>query len=392
LEKGRYNTEKLQQLLDKSSLTNEDKLWLLNYLESNDDAALRELMQEKFRQDTSFAIAHEKAEKLLSQIHEKITPSKPKGKLFFVSNRKWMAVAAAVFVCMGSAIFLLNNTHFFTHKNIAANTNNAIRNDAAPGKNGAILRLSNGNTIVLDSINDGLLAMQGNVQVEKKDGMVSYKGSNDQVLYNDIITEQGKQWAMTLPDGSKVWLNAASSIHYPLSFKGNERLVEVTGEAYFEVVHNAKQPFRAKVGDQIIEDLGTHFNINAYNNENAIRTTLIEGALKVTKANNSVVLTPGQQTVSTKDNTRLKIENPNVNDVIAWKNGFFAFRNADITTIMRQLARWYNVEVKYEGAIPDQEFSGKIDRNLSLAQVLKILTEAKVHFKIEDGKRIMILP
>ncbi|MFL9484169.1 FecR family protein [Chitinophagaceae bacterium LWZ2-11] len=388
MENSENKADKLNRLLSKDVWTNEDKRWLSNYLDSSNDNELRRLMEEKFNEDLSEDVLHIDSARLLKAIHEKIGPEETSYKMGFF-NRRRKLIAAASFIGL-----IITGTFFFISRQKKASPNIAVRkNVITPGKTGAVLKLSDGRTIVLDSANDGMLAMQGNVQVEKKNGTISYTGKDDKILYNDIITDQGRQWSMTLPDGSKVWLNASSSIHYPVTFKGNERLVEITGEAYFEVIHNAQQPFRVKVGNQIIEDLGTHFNINAYPNESAVRTTLIEGALKVSKMKSAVVLTPGQQAVSTINTLGFTIANPNVDDVIAWKNGFFAFRAADITIVMRQIARWYNVDIQYQGTVSGLEFSGKIDRDLSLDEVLKILAETKVHFKVEeDKKRIIILP
>jgi ferric-dicitrate binding protein FerR (iron transport regulator) len=205
-------------------------------------------------------------------------------------------------------------------------------------------------------------------------------------LYNTVTTDRGRQWQLTLPDGTKVWLNAASSIHYPLSFTGKEREVEITGEAYFEVVHNSKQPFKVKVAGQVINDIGTSFNVNAYPDEPSLQTTLVDGVIMV----NGTKLKPGQQAALI--NNQIIVSSANIEQALAWKNGAFSFDNADIYTMMRQLSRWYNVEVIYEGKPDSTPFKGEIGRSLTLAQVLKVLESLHVHFRIEEDKRIVILP
>ncbi len=383
---------RLKQLLDTPEWSEEDRRWLLAYFEDTDDAALRQLMEKKFNEDVLSSQPHPKIEELLLLIHEKIKPAAPKAGLFLTGNWKRLSIAASV-----AAVALIGYFSFIIatlkpEAIVASTKAQAFKNDVAPGRSGAVLTLSDGRKIVLDSALNGVLAMQGNIKVEKNDGQIVYHGKNGEVLYNNISTDRGRQWSVTLPDSSKVWLNAASSIYYPLTFSDTERLVEVTGEAYFEVVHHSKQPFRVKVADQTIEDLGTHFNINAYKNETAMRTTLLEGSVKINNTAASIIIQPGQQAVINTTHKTMHVIEADVDDVVAWKNRFFAFREADIHAIMRQLSRWYDVDIRYEGIPSKQEFTGKIDMNLSLAQVLKILDQTGAHFRIEEDKRIVILP
>jgi ferric-dicitrate binding protein FerR (iron transport regulator) len=283
------------------------------------------------------------------------------------------------------------------------------KNDVAPGSNGAVLRLADGSEIVLDSAGNGELSRQGNTKVIKQAGgqlVYQEQGKSGTVLYNTLSTAKGKQFRMVLPDGSKVWLNSFSSIHYPTSFTGGQRLVEVTGEVYLEVASNAAMPFIVKTRQQEIAVLGTRFNINSYEDEPAEKATLLEGMIRVSHASGQVVLRPGEQAsigrtaaggassggrASTA--APIAVAEVNTEDVVAWKNGFFHFDNADIQTVMRQLARWYDVEVKYNGVPPTTgDFKGEIGRSLTLAQVLKILEQTRVHFRIEEDKRIVIFP
>jgi transmembrane sensor len=289
------------------------------------------------------------------------------------------AAAAILVLIIGAAIYLARN-----HKQSPAITIAQYKGDVSPGHNGATLHLSNGTTILLDSAQNGTIATQGSIRAIKSDGQLKYTGRTTELVFNTISTDRGRQWRLTLPDGTRVWLNAASSIHYPLSFTGPERRVDLTGEAYFEVAHNAGQPFTVNAGGQTIRDIGTAFNINAYSDEPATKTTLVEGAATV----NGTLLKPGQQGILIDNHIQLSVAN--IPQALAWKNGFFGFDHADIHTVMRQLSRWYDVDVKFVGTPDNTPFQGKIGRDLSLAQVLKILEQESVHFKIEEDKRIII--
>ncbi|MBC9932357.1 FecR family protein [Chitinophaga qingshengii] len=267
--------------------------------------------------------------------------------------------------------------------------------DVAPGGNKAILTLSDGSQITLDSASNGILAQQGNSKVSKlANGQVVYDASGasqGKILYNTMSTPLGGQYKLTLPDGSHVWLNAGSSITYPTAFTGNERKVTVTGEAYFEVARNAAMPFRVIANQTAVDVLGTHFNINAYTDEATINTTLVEGAVKVSAHNRQLVLKPGQQAQVGQREVQIA-DQVDLASITAWKEGYFSFNNADLPTVMRELARWYNLEVTYEGKIPERVFNGEIGRSLTLSQVLKGLSRTRIKYRIEDGHRIIIQP
>lgn len=243
--------------------------------------------------------------------------------------------------------------------------------------------------------------MQNNAEVAMKDGQLVYTkaGGNNQVAktaitYNTMATPRGRQFQMKLPDGTEVWLNAGSSLKYPTAFIGKERRVEITGEAYFEVAKNPNMPFRVAINDHTdVEVLGTHFNVNAYNDESSINTTLLEGIVKVHFNSQDQLLKPGQQSqvFNTTDKVKL-VSDADVNAAVAWKNGSFSFNNATLTDLMRQLSRWYDIDVEYKGAIPADTFSGEIDRTLTLDQVLKGLTKTRIHYVIENNHKLIILP
>jgi len=274
----------------------------------------------------------------------------------------------------------------------------AVRQDRLPGGNVAMLTLSDGSVIALDSARTGPLTQQGNTKIAKlNNGQLAYKALNEKptvLLYNTLTTPRGGQYRLILPDGTGVWLNAASSITYPTAFSGNERVVRITGEVYFEVQKDPMQPFKVTFNPGAdpgsVEVLGTHFNINAYPDEATVKTTLLEGSVRVV-SKVATLLKPGQQ--AQLDNTGHATVFPDVDldEVIAWKNGRFHFEDADIRTVMRQIARWYDVEVVFEGKITTEKFVGDIPRNSRLKEVFKILELSNVHFKVED-KKVTVLP
>lgn len=259
-----------------------------------------------------------------------------------------------------------------------------------PGGNGAMLTLSNGQHILLDSTGTPVIA-----HATLTNGQLTYDGRATDTSTNLLETPRGRQFALVLPDGSKVWLNAASSIRFPASF-GKTREVSVTGEAYFEVAkmednHGQRVPFRVQVNQQAsVEVLGTHFNVNAYTDENSIRTTLLEGVVKMSDGAHAAVLAPGQE--GRLQGHQLQVQPADMDQAVAWKNGSFLFNGrTHLTEVMRQLSRWYDVEVVYEGKVPDLAFTGEMQRNLSLQQVLHGFDAMGVHFKIE-GRKIIVQP
>jgi hypothetical protein len=272
-------------------------------------------------------------------------------------------------------------------------TKNVPVQDIAPGKNGATLTLADGRLVVLDSLGNGVIASQQGAKVVLQNGQLSYTpaaANNEPMSYNTMTTPNGRQFRLTLPDGTQVWLNAASSIRYPTAFTGYERKVEVTGEVYFEVAKNTHMPFRVRVNDRAdIEVLGTHFNVNAYENESSIHTTLLEGSVSIKTAKQQTVIKPGQQAQLT-ENIKV-VDEVDVDKVMAWKNGLFNFDGMDLPYAMRQIARWYNVEVVYEGKTPNITFYGSISRNISLSSlIIGLKGSAGVDMEIKDGKLIVI--
>ncbi|SEN40959.1 FecR protein [Mucilaginibacter gossypiicola] len=314
-----------------------------------------------------------------------VTPAK--------NNLPWrrLGVAASLLFLVGFGAYIYSNQkkQVVTKKSIAKIH---PKNDALPGGNKAILTLANGKTITLDSAQNGLLAQQGATKINKtRNGQLVYEaGINaDAPVINTISTPRGGQYQLILPDGSKVCLNSESSLTFPTKFTGKTREVTITGEAYFEVSKNPNMPFRVKSDNTTVEVLGTHFNVMAYNDEAEMKTTLLEGSVKISNGTATGILKPGQQAVLNKAGKLKVLNDVDVDDEIAWKDGIFQFRDAGIDAIMRQAARWYDVDVAYEGKIPQREFTGRISRNVKASELMNMLGYAGVKYKIED-KRITI--
>lgn len=309
--------------------------------------------------------------------------------------RRWGWAAASVLLLLSVGAYL------WTHsaKDSSASTNTVAGNThIAPGKNGAILTLADGTRVVLDSLGNGLVATQNGTQVVMKGGGLTYDPAgttnNSEVTYNTMTTPKGRQFQVTLPDGTSVWLNAGSSLRYPTVFTGQERRVSITGEAYFEVVHNAQMPFKVSVnGKAEVAVLGTHFNVNAYDNEAAIHTTLLQGSVQVStrEASSFVVLKPGQQAQIAQPDAIKVINHADINKVMAWRNGLFNFEGASLAEVMRQIERWYDIEIAYEKGIPDIAFEGKMTKDVPLKDLLVMLERSDIHFRI-DGRKLIVLP
>jgi transmembrane sensor len=313
-----------------------------------------------------------------------------KNKMTPIFKRRWFQVAAAAILLLGVFTFYKLGLSKNDIKQQVAKTNSA---DIAPGSNKAVLTLADGSQIILDSAANGNLTNQGNTTVIKLDGKLAYtaSGNNGEVLYNTISTPKGGMYQIVLSDGSKVWLNAASSLRFPTAFTGKQRNVELSGEAYFEIAKNAAMPFNVLVNNMNVQVLGTHFNVMAYKDESEIKTTLLEGAVKVTSGSAVGLLKPGKQ--ARLDNSgNIIIADADIETEMAWKNGLFLFDYTDIKTIMRQLNRWYDADIGYEGNITHKTFTAQIPRNTNLSAVLKKLElTGGIHFKIE-GKKILVMP
>ena len=333
-------------------------------------------------------------------------------KPLWPSFKKIAAIAAVFIVIASIATYFLSSPN--GKKQEVAVTKLTSKNQILPGGNKAVLTLADGSHIILGDAQNGILAKQANIDIRKAaGGKIVYNASNQlsanaPALYNTITTPRGGQYQVTLSDGSKVWLNAASSLKFPAAFSNNERVVELTGEAYFEIAKlsnpsgtghkGGRVPFKVITNNQTVEVLGTHFNINAYTDEAAIKTTLLEGSVKVvqSKTNNSQLLKPGQQAMV---GAQIQIADVDATLAIAWKNGYFIFSHEDIGSIMRQVSRWYDISIQYEGNVTQEKFVGAISRFNDVAQILDVLQlTGAVHFKTENDpaapgkKRIVVMP
>lgn len=332
----------------------------------------------------------------------------------------WVRYAAAIILIAGTITAIIVSSD---RKPKSSGTGNlAVSSaDIGPGRDRAILTLANGEQIILDSTQGNILK-QGSLTVVNLAGKLKYEGVGTGAEYNTISTPKGGQYQIILPDGSKVWLNAASSIKFPTAFTGNVRNVEMTGEAYMEIAGNSKQSFIVNANGAEIQVLGTSFNVNAYEDESAVKTTLISGSVKVIRgmsssssnksgqtssavvgssdqqpvspgtgsSKNAVILKPGQQAVLKSTTGIFVVNSPDIEQALAWKNGIFDFTGADFESVMKQLERWYDIEVQYNRAIPKMTFDGKMYRNVNFSGVLEMLTTMDVKFRME-GKTLIVL-
>lgn len=382
---------------------------------ANESAANRELLQQLTNDDNlrQELIEYYEAEESKEVVWRKIEAATNENTHIIpvavprYSKYKYLAAAVTVGAVLTTAVY-------FWSQNKPATTNptpvaKADVSDVLPGGNKAILKLGDGKTIVLDNAQNGLLAQQGNVHVIKQNnGELVYDSrgkslpiDHSPLTYNTLGTPAGGQFQLKLPDGTRVWLNASSYIMYPTAFTGVERRVAVYGEAYFEVAKDATKPFKVDVltsGGETrngteVEVLGTHFNINAYGNEALVKTSLLEGKVKISSSyfngKQSAILKPGQQSQVEVEGKMKVQEHANMEEVVAWKNGDFLFQSADIGTLMRQVARWYDIEISYPNGMPKDKFSGKIGRNVNLSQLLEILKYSEVKFELK-GRTLVV--
>lgn len=333
--------------------------------------------------DLDFSSLNEKMlDRLMDSPELQAAKSKSRGPLW-----KKISIAAS-FLIISAAIgwFYLGRQGTETEQFAEIN----IKNDIDPGNNKAVLILDDGSHISLDDAANGFVASQGNISITKTDeGQIVYKknesnfkAATNRIAANTIKTPRGGRYQIRLPDGSMVWLNSASSLSYPTSFRGSERRVKLIGEAYFEIAKNERIPFRVESNNQVVEVLGTHFNINSYEDEDYTKTTLLEGSVRVilnlpdSSSPNMKLLKPGEQSLISSSQPKIRVENTDTEKAVAWKNGYFKFKNTPIKDIMREIERWYDVELVYDGKIPSDEFTGYVSNNVKISSVLKILEQS----------------
>jgi transmembrane sensor len=381
------------------SISPEEKKALAAWIEeSAQDDELKTLIEHSWSAfEVNDRIPADEADRMLTTILQRAkNPKMPAAPVVPVKKYLWrrVAVAASILLVVGLGSYLIFKNKTDKEQVVTATPAKDIE---SPGSAKAVITLANGQRVYLDSAANGALASEGNVQIVKDaDGKISYSGSATEVVYNTLSNPRGSRVInMTLTDGSRVWLNAGSSITYPVAFAGNERKVTMNGEAYFEIAHNAVKPFKVSKGGTEVAVLGTHFNVNAYDDEPGIKVTLLEGSVKVSTqypASNIlpgyVMLKPGEQALV--NGSAIQLVSPDLEQVMAWKNGIFQFNDDGIEPVMREIARWYDVEVIYQER-PAKTFKGSLDRNMSAANIFRILEETGgVHFKI-DGKKITVL-
>ncbi|MEO5893208.1 MAG: FecR family protein [Ferruginibacter sp.] len=390
-----YKTQ-LKRLLEKSDWTAEERQWLLNFLKNSDEAEFKNLMEGFFANDFNEhrSINHDISEKLLSGIHEITGIDKKQAKAKLVRLWTTRMVSACIITLLAFGSYLLIKDSSQKPVFIKKTGSREYKNDVAPGGDKATLTLADGSVIFLDDVNNGTLAQQGNTKVIKLNGKLNYNAAGSvasEIFYNTIATPRGGQYQVELPDGSMVWLNAASSLRFPTAFVGRERKVEISGEVYFEIAKNKTMPFIVTVNGAEIKVTGTHFNVMAYDDELTLQTTLLEGAVNFVKDGRNTILRPGQQSQLTKYGQLKVLDEVDIEKIVAWKNGFFNFEGSDFATIAKQLSRWYDAEVVYDRKINDL-FYAEIPRDTKLSDVLRAMElTGKVHFEIE-GRKIIVLP
>ena len=367
------SANKFQELIDKyltNTILAEEQEQLFDMIKAKEYRAdLEKVIKEAL--DMSFDAKED--ELLRERIFGLLQQRKKRVPVYRLSSfRRWGWSAASVISILVSVLFLQTINK---KKEIPASATAAIA-DFGPGKDGAILTLADGSRLVLDSLDNGVIATQNGVQAVLKNGRLAYsvkEHTSGEVLYNTMATPKGRQYQLTLPDGTQVWLNAASSIYFPTVFTDKTRAVTITGEAYLEVAPDPLRPFTVRVGKTNIEVLGTHFNVMAYDNEEQIKTTLLEGSVKITDEDRTATLRPGEEL---QLNTRQfeVIRNADVEAAIAWKNGWFVFKDAGVETVMKQVERWYNISVRYEGKLIEKQFNGRISRSASLSELMEMLS------------------
>jgi len=309
---------------------------------------------------------------------------------------RWPAAAAIFIILFAGLFFYMNNR--VDESPVGKRPDLVKKQDVSPGGNKAVLTLANGKQIVLTDAANGTINQQGSITVKKlQNGKLQYvvqtgatrDASPVSAEMNTITTPRGGQYQIVLADGTKVWLNAASSLKFPSAFNGNDRKVALTGEAYFEVAKNKAKPFRVEFNHTQVEVLGTHFNIMAYPDEAETKTTLVEGSVCVSNDNGKQMLTPGHQAIITTSGN-MRIVDADMEETLAWKNGFFIFHNSDIRQVMKQAERWYDVDVIYDGNIPDNRLGGRISKYKNISQLLKnIELASSIHFKVNGNKIIV---
>ncbi|PUZ25782.1 iron dicitrate transport regulator FecR [Chitinophaga parva] len=381
--------ELLSQLLERyaaGTASPEEQAFAESYLTILDYRQSAAADQNEAQQDAA-------GERIYNRLQESIrgeaaapVASPPVHRVHFLRRYWWAAAAGLLLLAVGGYELL----QYPSAPGLAKQTAQSI----PPGRNGAVLTLANGAQVTLDSLQNGFVATQPGAQVSLQNGQLQYnhiQDANATVVYNTMTTPRGRQYQVILPDGTRVWLNAASSLTYPTVFTGGERKVRITGEAYFEVAGNAAQPFIVSINDEAgVEVLGTSFNVNAYKDGGSIDATLVEGLIRVSKGSDKKIVKPGQQAQISGEISLLK--NADMEKALAWRNGIFNFEDVGLREMMMQIERWYDIQVVYAPNVPEVKFFGKVPRKADLETVLGALKGFGLHYEMLPGRKLMVMP
>lgn len=388
-----HNIQKLFSKYTDNSISKEELTVLLRYFgREKDDAQLRQLVLDELS-NADVEIDNEQLGRSVDavgyRLREKLKPHKS------LKLRKYLPYAAAILLLGVSSI-----TYYFFNKNALNNEPQISITDIKPGRNAATLTLADGKKILLNDATAGTIAAEQGITIHKnQSGELVYtindsNGSSGNTI-NTLSTANGETYQIVLSDGTKVWLNAASSLQYSTNLKaqGKRNVKLLAGEGYFEVAKDKAHPFIVETPTQKVEVLGTRFNINSYADEGLTTTTLAEGSVKVSALGSAVgdteILKPGQQSLNS--NGIIKVRQADLETALAWKDGEIYFRDATIQQVMGQVSRWYNVEIKYEGTPTKEVFNGGIKRTASLSSVLRILELSSIHFELLKKNNTTIL-
>ncbi|MBX3256770.1 MAG: FecR domain-containing protein [Chitinophagaceae bacterium] len=376
------SANKFQELMDKyltNAILAEEQEQLFDMIEKEE---YRADLEKVVKEALDMPFKAEEDEALRERIFGLLQQHKNRATVFRMYFRRLGWSAASVVLILASVLFFRT----INKKSNAPASAIATVVDIGPGRDGAILTLADGTRLLLDSLDNGVIATQNGVQAVLKNGRLAYKEVKERVagetVYNTMTTPKGRQYHMTLPDGTQVWLNAASSVYFPTVFSDKKRDITITGEVYLEVAPDSRRPFTVTAGKTNIEVLGTHFNVMAYENEAVMKTTLAEGSVQLTHGGNKLTLLPGQQARVVGNITRL-VKDVDMEAELAWKNGWFNFKYMDIQTVMKQVERWYDITVQYEGRIPEKRFNGELPRNVRLSELLEMLRFSEVKFVLQ---------
>ncbi len=386
--------DKLYENYLNGTITDAEKKELFDRIRKSGDANLQQLAERYLSQEPPEDLSQiqGKTDQIFEKIKQQIDINEqPKKRMLW----QWLPYVAAILVAATVTLFIINQR--IAKKQLIQNTAQLLGEDIPAGTNRATLRLANGKSISLDDAQLGQLALEQGVKVTKTaDGQLLYEvleNTQHSAVFNSISTPNGGKYTIKLPDGSTVYLNAASQLKYPTQFDGAERRVELSGEAYFEVAKDSRRPFLVKTSTQLVQVLGTHFNVNSYQDEGETTTTLAEGSVKVSTASGTKVLKPGQQTIVTAKSIALR--QADLETALAWKNGRIEYKDASIETIMADVSRWYDLEVHYEGVLPDRRFVASIPRTSNLSSLLTVLKLSDINFEIRlkgNQKQLIVKP